>query len=327
VTATVGQVAGRRLRPSGVEALAILVVLAVLLRPALAGRLDAPTFQTWATIFVSICVQALPFLVLGTVLSGAVAVLVPAGAFERVLPRNGALAVPVAGVAGVCLPGCECGSVPIAGRLVARGAPPAAALTFLLAAPAVNPVVLVATSVAFPGQPEMVLSRFVASMLTAVVMGWLWLRFGRDDLLARARRRPPPTGSKAEMFRDTTLHDLLHAGGYLVVGALAAATLQVVVPTSVLDSLATHGALAILALAGLAVVLAICSEADAFVAASLTQFSNTAKLAFLVVGPAVDVKLVALQSGTFGRGFAARFAPVTFAVAVVAATVVGAFLL
>ena len=69
------------------------------------------------------------------------------------------------------------------------------------------------------------------------------------------------------------------------------------------------------------------SEADAFVAASLTQFSLTARLAFMVVGPMVDVKLVALQAGTFGRRFAARFAPLTFVVAVGAAVAVGAVLL
>jgi uncharacterized protein len=79
-------------------------------------------------------------------------------------------------------------------------------------------------------------------------------------------------------------------------------------------------------LAGLAVVLAICSEADAFVAASLSSFSLTAKLTFLVVGPAVDVKLIALQAGTFGRRFAARFAPATFVVAIVVSVVVAAVL-
>jgi uncharacterized membrane protein YraQ (UPF0718 family) len=200
-------------------------------------------------------------------------------------------------------------------------------LTFLLAAPAVNPVVLIATAVAFPGQPWFVIARFVASLTTAVVVGWVWLRLGRDDLVERARRRPKASGSRVEVFRATTIHDLLHAGGYLVVGALTAATLQVVVPTSVLDSVADAGPVAVLALATLAVVLAICSEADAFVAASLTQFSATAKLAFLVVGPAVDVKLVALQAGTFGRAFAARFAPVTFAVAIGSATIVSAVLL
>lgn len=289
--------------------------------------LDSASVQTWSTVFVSICFQALPFLVLGTMFAALVTAVIPPGEISQMLPRNPALAVPAAGIVGVGLPGCECGSVPIAGRLIASGAPAAPALAFLLAAPAINPVVLVSTAVAFPGQLEVVVARFAASLATAVIVGWVWLRLGRDDLVERARRRPRPTGSRLEVLRATAVHDLLHAGGYLVVGAMTAATLQVVVPTSVLDGVAGAGLLAVLALAGLAVILAVCSEADAFVAASLTQFSLTAKLAFLVVGPAVDVKLVALQAGTFGRPFAARFAPLTFLVAVTSAVVVGGVLL
>jgi uncharacterized protein len=80
-------------------------------------------------------------------------------------------------------------------------------------------------------------------------------------------------------------------------------------------------------MAVLAVLLSICSEADAFVAASLSQFSLTARLAFLVVGPMVDLKLFAMQVGVFGRGFALRFAPATFVVAVAVSVAVGAVLL
>jgi uncharacterized membrane protein YraQ (UPF0718 family) len=305
------------------ELLCLVMVASLLARPLVADLLDDPRVQTWSTIFVSISTQALPFLVFGVVLSALIAAFVPPGAIERRLPRRQALAVPVAGVAGIGLPGCECGSVPVAGRLVAQGTPPAAALTFLLSAPAINPVVLVATAVAFPGQPEVVAARFGASLATAVVVGWIWLRLGRDDLVSKARGASGAGGSRAEVFRSTVVHDFLHAGGFLVVGAITTATLQVLVPTSVLDAVADHGLLAILAMALLAIVLSICSEADAFVAASLTQFSLTSRLVFLVVGPTVDVKLVSLQAGTFGRGFAARFAPLTLMVAITAAVVTG----
>jgi uncharacterized protein len=125
----------------------------------------------------------------------------------------------------------------------------------------------------------------------------------------------------------TAQHDLLQAGGFLILGAATAATLQTVVPRGVLDAVAGSGPLALLALAGLAVVMAICSEADAFVAASLTQFSLSARLAFMVVGPMVDVKLIALQAGTFGRGFALRFAPLTLVVALLSSAVIGRWLL
>jgi uncharacterized membrane protein YraQ (UPF0718 family) len=96
-----------------------------------------------------------------------------------------------------------------------------------------------------------------------------------------------------------------------------------VVPKHVLDGLAGNGPLAVLALATLAVVMAICSEADAFIAASLKQFSPSAQLAFMVIGPMVDVKLIALQAGTFGRRFAAVFAPLTFVAALASAVIVG----
>ena len=316
----------RRLR-SG-DLLAGLVAAAVLVHFLAPGVLRAPALLAWSTVFVAVCLQALPFLVLGVLLSAAISTLLPPSFFTRALPRRPVLAVPVAGVAGVVLPGCECASVPVAGSLVHRGVPPAAALAFLLAAPAINPVVLVATAVAFPGQPAMVAARFVASLLVAVLMGWLWTAFGRGGWL---RLRDPaahdPGSGRADAFRRAVQHDLVHAGGFLVVGGLTAATLSVLVPRAWLDAVAGSPVLSVFVLAALAVVLAICSEADAFVAASLTSFSLTSRLVFLVVGPAVDVKLVALQAGTFGRGFALRFAPATLLVAVLVAVGVGAVLL
>jgi uncharacterized membrane protein YraQ (UPF0718 family) len=116
---------------------------------------------------------------------------------------------------------------------------------------------------------------------------------------------------------------MTQAGGFLVIGAGMAASLNIAMPAGWLHAVARHEVLSIAALAALAVVLSICSEADAFVAASLTQFSLTARLAFLVVGPMVDLKLFAMQAGAFGRAFAVRFAPATFVVAVAAAVTVG----
>ena len=311
----------------GIGVVVAVIVAAAALRPLLQDLLDRPAVAHWATIFVAITVQAMPFLVLGITVSAAIAAFVPDNFLPRVLPDRPALAVPVAAVAGAALPGCECGSVPIAGRLVQRGALPAAALTFLLSAPAINPVVLVSTAVAFPGNPEVVAARALASLLAATVVGLIWARFGNDKFLERARRRHTHDGPPLSVLVETAQHDLLQAGGFLIIGAATAATLQTVVPRSILDGVASSGLASVLALAGLAVVMAICSEADAFVAASLTQFSLTARLAFMVVGPMVDVKLIALQTGTFGGRFAARFAPLTFVVAVGSAIVVGWWLL
>ncbi|MGW1539122.1 permease [Streptomyces sp. NPDC002309] len=307
--------------------LTVTVLLLLLGQAPIRRALSAPVMQSWTTVFVAVVVQALPFLVLGVLLSAAVAVFVPASVFARALPARPAAAVPVAGLAGAVVPGCECASVPVAGALIRRGVAPAAALTFLLAAPAINPVVLTATAVAFPGQPEMVAARFVASLAVACAMGWLWQRLGRADWL-RPPARPSYEGQgRGAAFWGSVRHDVMHAGGFLVIGAMAAATLKAVVPEEWLRAAADNPVVAVLALAVLAVLLSICSEADAFVAASLTQFSPTARLAFLVVGPMVDLKLFAMQAGTFGRGFALRFAPATFAVAVGVSVLTGAVLL
>jgi uncharacterized membrane protein YraQ (UPF0718 family) len=315
-------------RFGSVEVLALILIALVIFREPIAAKiLEFPRLQTWTTVFVSVMVQAMPFLVFGVALSAVIAVYVPRSFWAKALPRHPALAVPVAGAAGVVLPGCECGSVPIAGSLIRRGVTPAAALAFLLAAPAINPIVLTATAVAFPGNPEMVVARGAASLVVAVAMGWLWLRLGRQEWI-RLPHRPELDGiSKGRAFWASCRHDIIHAGGFLVIGAMAAATINVVVPEKWLQTLAADPVLSVIALALLAVLLSICSEADAFVAASLSQFSLTSRLVFLVVGPMVDLKLISMQAGVFGRRFAFRFAPTTLVVAIVVGSLIGWVLL
>jgi uncharacterized protein len=305
-----------------------LGVLAILL----AGRwivplLDHPVLQTWNTIFLAIVIQSVPFLVMGVVLSGAISVLLSERVLTKVVPRNPALGVPVAGVAGIGLPGCECAAVPIAGSLMRRGVVPAVALTFLLAAPAVNPAVIVSTAVAFPGKPEMVLARFLASMATAIVVGWICLARGARLPLRLPTLHVDESLSKGRQFVGAVRHDFLHAVGFLIIGAMLAAAINTVVPQALVETVAGQALLGILTLAAFAFFVALCSESDAFVAASLTAFSDTAKLVFLVVGPAMDVKLASMETGQFGSGFSRQFVPLVLVTAVLAAVGMGALLL
>jgi uncharacterized protein len=305
-----------------------VVAIAVAGRSQIVNLVDGSRSQFWATVFVAICIQAMPFLVLGVVLSGLISGFVKPTLLARILPKNPDLAIPVAAIGGIVLPGCECSSVPVSARLTERGVPLPVALTFLLASPAINPVVMVATAVAFPDQPLVMVARFVASVVTATVVGWVWRRVGRAEwLLERWQAEHDhhhEHGWQAAV--SSALHDFTHAGGYLVVGAAAAATLQTLVPRTVLNQLGSQELIAIVAMGLLAVLLSICSEADAFVATGLTSFSLSARLTFLVIGPMADLKLVALQAGTFGRRFAMRFAPLTFVVGLVVSAIVGRLL-
>ncbi|MGV0678424.1 permease [Mycolicibacterium fortuitum] len=321
--------AALRWRPTSMQVLVAGVIVLALAGNTLRGWVDGtPDIATAATVFCGVFVQALPFLALGVIISGLIAVFVTPDRLARWLPKRTGAAILAAGIGGAALPGCECGSVPVARRLFGDGAEGSAvgsaALTFMLAAPAVNPVVLVATAVAFPGHPEMVAARCAASLLTALIMGALWAKFGSPAWITR--RLPEPRhgeGSKWMVFTEAARHDFLSAASYLVIGAAAAAALHVLVPTWVYEHLAGQLILGVVTMAVLAVVLALCSEADAFVAASLTMLPLLPRLVFLVVGPAVDIKLFAMQAGMFGRAFANRFAPVTFLVATVVATGVG----
>ncbi|WP_338893579.1 permease [Rhodococcus sovatensis] len=322
----VGVPAVIRRRLTSMHMFGAVLVAAMLFQQPLVELVNAsPALQTAATVFTGVFVQATPFLVLGVLISGAIAAFVSPRVLRAVLPKRESVAVGVAGLAGAALPGCECGAVPVARRLMDQGAPSAVAVTFLLSAPAINPVVLVSTAVAFPGEPRMVVARLVGSLATAWVMGLLWSRFGRTEwITARLSNHDSnPDGSRWTVFTESARHDLLQAGSYLVLGAAAAAALHVVVPPWIYEHLAGQMLLAILVMALLALVLALCSEADAFVAASISMLPLLPRLVFLVVGPAVDVKLIAMQAGSFGRGFAARFAPLTFVVAIVCACAAG----
>lgn len=320
---------GRRLRVGSMELLVGLLLACALAATTLRNAVfNSAALSTVGTVFCGVFVQAIPFLVLGVAVSGVIAVFVSPQRLARWLPRRPALAVVAAGVGGVALPGCECGSVPLARRLFGEGgATGAAALTFMLAAPAINPVVLVATAVAFPGEPRMVFARMGASLLTAVVMGWAWSRWGRAEWITRRLPVRTQTEPRWVAFAEAARHDFLQAASYLVLGAAAAALLHVAVPQWVFTHLATDLVLGVALMAALAVVLALCSEADAFVAASMTMVPLLPRLVFLVVGPAVDVKLFAMQAGMFGRAFAARFAPCTFLVATASACAIGLLVL
>lgn len=310
---------------------ALLVALAVALWVAQArngGLIDlSGAAATWATIFVAIVFQALPFLVLGVLISGLIAGFLPKDLLSRISPKSPYLAVPAACAAGAALPGCECASVPVAQSLMRRGLSQAAGLAFLLASPAINPVVLVATAVAFSGKPAMVWARLLASVFAVLLACWLWLLVGKENWMKPQTDGQHHFGSGWAEFRGTAIHDLLQAGGFLVLGAAVAAAMKAFLPTQWLNTLAENPWLAVFCLALLAVLLSLCSEADAFVVSSMGFVSPSAQLAFLVVGPMVDVKLFAMQSGAFGTKFAARFMPLTFVCCVISSLVVGWLLL
>ena len=304
----------------------VAIVAAVAVGGALAVRaLDAAGIaaaQNFLLVFGSLLVEALPFIVLGGAVSAVIEVFVPASAFARLarLPRS--MQLPVAGLGGFAFPVCECGSVPVARRLVSKGMSSGAAVTFMLAAPILNPVVLASTAIAYRGRDilwPMVLGRAGLGLLVAVAAGWVVGRRGGKELLradadAGDHHEGDSERSRAAEFFAHLAGDFVLLTRYLVIGAAVAAALQTFVPQQVLGAVADTPVLDVAALMLLATLLSLCSESDAFVAASFVQFGMAAQLAFLVAGPMVDAKLGVLYAGTFTRGFLRTVVTVVFAV-------------
>ncbi len=280
-----------------------------------------PTGVAWIQaafiVFASLVVQATPFVLIGALASAAVEVFVPIGTLERLgnLPR--AMQLPAAALAGMAFPICECGSVPVARRLMLKGLMPSAAIAFMLAAPVVNPVVIASTYIAYRGRGPVTLmvgGRFALGLIVAISVGWVLGRHRADAILRSSRRRHHHThdtvalGRPEPRWRTFFVHmgnDFLFMGRYLLLGATVAAVFQTFLPQSVTGAAAVLPIVGILVMMGLAFILSLCSESDAFIAASFTQFGASGQLAFLVFGPMIDLKLTAMYAGTF-RPFVVR---------------------
>jgi uncharacterized membrane protein YraQ (UPF0718 family) len=286
-----------------------LLALAVGLR--VLGEVTLPSLENFALVFGSLLVEAIPFILLGALVSAAIEVLVPTRIFERIAVLPPALQLPAAGLAGFAFPVCECGSVPVARRMASKGLSPGGAATFMLAAPILNPIVLISTWVAYRGRDSlwpMVLGRAGIGLLAAVAVGWVVARQTKAEFL-RAR----PAGEdhthastherKWAAFFGHLSGDFVFMARFLVLGAAVAAGLQTFVPQSIIGSVADTPIVNLGAMMLLAFLLSLCSESDAFVAASFVQFGVGPQLAFLVFGPMADTKLAFLYSGTFSRQF------------------------
>lgn len=279
--------------------------------------------------FLSILFEGAPYILVGTLLSGFIDAFLPARLLERVLPKNKLLATVAAGFLGLFFPVCECAVVPVVRRLVQKGLPLSCAMTYLLSAPIINPIVAVSTLTAFKEfdgltsvpavlDATMTLGRLSLGYVVAVLVGLLMLRFRITDILkpsvaasvtsaAEARADHSPAAPSAP-FNDRLVHamrtamrDFLDTGMYFTIGVIITSIFNTQVDQTQVAKFASSDWVAIPSMMSLAFVLSLCSTSDAFIAAPMESFSLAAKLAFLVFGPMMDVKLVFMYAAVFKR--------------------------
>src|SRR5579871_5049306 len=275
----------------------------------------------------------MPFIVLGALISGVLEEMVPQTFFARVLPKRRWMAICISGLLGLVFPMCECGIVPIMRRLLRKGMPLGCAIAYMLVGPIINAVVFLSTWMAFRphwerGGNEIIWMRmvmgYIVGVSTAFIVERLHRKYG-NDLLTDSTRPDSATGHSLPVLEadelpakkpekaprapimkrlgnisEAALHDFMDITIFLTLGAvLAALTKQLLNPTEVASFANNRPALAIAAMMGLGILMCICSEADAFIAASFTQLAPSAKLAFLVLGPMFDLKLFMMYTRVF----------------------------
>jgi len=284
-----------------------LVVAALV---ALALVSPAPELSTRAqdglTLALSVLIEALPFVVLGVVLSIVMQVWVPPGVIERWMPRNPWGRRAVLSLLGMFIPVCECGNVPFARGLMMRGFGVAETMTFLIAAPIVNPIVIITTHQAFGLDDGVLIARLLGGYAVANLIGWLYSRHPDPNGLVTDRFRAAcaiaesDTGGRGRRSLAQFVVELRAVMPALVIGSALAGAVQVLIPRETLLAIGSNPALSIAAMIALAMIVSICSNVDAFFALSFAStFTPGSIVAFLLVGPLVDVKMLALLRTTF----------------------------
>jgi uncharacterized membrane protein YraQ (UPF0718 family) len=252
---------------------------------------------------------------------------------QRLLPSNPIAAIGISGFLGMIFPMCECGSVIVIRRFIKKGLPLSAAVTYMLAAPIVSPLVAISTFAAFKGQNPLLVTSLRLSLgyLIACLVGLIvlrlpvWAVLRQEAGAATALRKraglsisssPTPEqpdfatiaesssmGKKLLLSVQSATADFLDVTFFFIIGTAAASVFNTAVNQEIIQPLATNPPLAIVSMMGLAAILAVCSTTDAFIAASFTAFPFAAKLGFLLFGPVFDLKLFWLYGVLFRRRF------------------------
>jgi uncharacterized membrane protein YraQ (UPF0718 family) len=272
------------------------------------------SFLQLNSIFISILIEAIPFVLIGVFIAGIIQMFVTEEMIAKVIPKNRFLAVLFATFVGALFPACECGIVPITRRLLLKGVPLHAGIAFMLTGPVINPIVLFSTFVAFGNRWDVMWYRGGLALVVSILIGLLLsYQFKENQLIGTISTKghhhdhSHVNESLLKKFVGTLRHaidEFFSVGKFLIIGAFVAAAMQTFIKTSTLLSVGQNELSASLVMMGLAFVLSLCSEADAFIASSFSStFSLGSLLAFLVYGPMVDIKNTLMMLDAFNKRF------------------------
>ncbi|GIN84834.1 UPF0718 protein YcgR [Heyndrickxia sporothermodurans] len=267
------------------------------------------SFLQMNTIFISILIESLPFVLLGVLISGIIQMFVTEEMIAKIIPKNRFLAVLTTTFLGALFPACECGIVPITRRLMAKGVPHYAAIGFMLTGPIINPIVLFSTYIAFGNSWRMVLYRGGLSFAVALIIGFILSYQFKDSQLRESvhdhdHHHGQGILAKIKGTIQHSIDEFFSVGKFLIIGAFLAAAMQTYLKTSTLTSIGHGEYSSTIVMMALSFVLSVCSEADAFIASSFqSTFAVNSLVAFLVFGAMFDIKNTLMMLSSFKAKF------------------------
>ncbi|RTE11048.1 permease [Paenibacillus whitsoniae] len=294
----------------------ILIVLLLKDFNFFSSFVTAEHLQTFKTIFISILLEAMPFILLGVLLSSLLQTFVSEQAIQRFIPKNPLLGILFACLLGILFPMCECGMIPVVRRLILKGMPVYIAVVFIITGPIINPIVFAATFMAFRNHPTIAYSRMGLAFLVAIVIGLILYRFIKSNPLRISRTSflteqeldsHQHTGGISRKLNTFFVHasnEFFDMGKYLIFGSMLTAIIQVFMHRESLLAIGQGPISSHVFMMGFAYILSLCSTSDAFVASSFqTSFTSGSLLTFLVFGPMLDFKSTLMLLSVFKTRF------------------------
>ncbi|MEH7124995.1 permease [Bacillus sp. JJ1773] len=293
-----------------------------------------PSILNLNTIFISILIEALPFVLIGVLIAGIIQIFVTEDHIRKCIPKNKVLAVIMSCVVGALFPACECGIVPIVRRLVGKGVPIYAAMGFMLTGPLINPIVIASTYMAFGNNMtiaglRMGLGFIIAVMVAfAVSLFFKGAQFKSSTTTVHIHKQPKEDFiTRLWSMLTHSIDEFFDMAKYLIMGAFLAAFVQTYMPAKALLEAGNGPVSSIIVMMGLAYVLSLCSEADAFIGASFSSiFPTPSILAFLIFGPMIDLKNTLMMLSVFRFKFVMTVLAFVVAIVFVSLLLVSGFL-
>ena len=290
-------------------------------------NLNIEEIWDFASIFTSIVLEAIPFIILGSFISAIIQTFISEEIITKLIPNVSILGYIGAALIGLIFPVCECAIVPITRRLMKKGLPVGVGVTFMLAVPIINPVVIMSTYYAFYDKQAMVILRIAGGFVAAILIGMIvnTLEENKHSIILDSIENdnycncgcnaPFENQSKFKAIFEHTNREFLDIMGYLIFGAFISSGFQVVASHGGFNFISDNKVLVIIFMMFLGFVLSLCSEADAFVGRSfLANYSFSGVAAFLILGPMLDLKNLMMLYGTFKKSFVFKLVITTICV-------------